>query len=328
MGLNYIMCRAIILCVSVFFCTAGWGRAADLPALQEMNKSVVTECTASTVALVTANGTTGSGVVVSAGGLILTAAHVVEGVDELLVIFPDGKQEKAVVLGANYTRDAAMVKLVNSGPWKAVRMGDSSRLEVGSYVIALGHSKGFDPNRRPPVRFGRIVADGKQRFMMSECTLIGGDSGGPLFNLQGELVGIHSSIGGHLSINNHVPMSVYQEDWKRLSEGEHWGQLGLNPMADPDFPILGFSMAESLQRDGVMVDDVLMDSPADSTGLLYGDKIKKMNNREVLMARDLVRELERHKAGDSIELIVERQGREYKARLVLGRRGDVRVTKN
>lgn len=311
---------------------AGHVRAADnsavLKGLAEMDgkvKDVVRKCTPGTVALVSSLGTTGSGVVVSSGGIILTAAHVVQGVDEVNVIFPEGNVEKAVVLGANYTRDAAMVKLSKPGPWPFVAMGDSGKLSVGDYVVAMGHAKGFDPVRRPPIRFGRLLADARQRFMVSDCTLIGGDSGGPLFNLKGEVVGIHSSIGPNVAINNHVPMAVFKEDWKRLSEGDQWGLLGMHPMADPETPVLGFTMAGTRPQVGIVVDEILPGSPAETSGLRRGDLVTHIATRPVVNPRELVRELERHKPGETVELMVVREGQTYKAPLKLGRRGDIRI---
>lgn len=117
---------------------------------------------------------------------------------------------------------------------------------------------------------GRLCTDGKQRFLISECTLIGGDSGGPLFDLSGKLVGIHSSIGPMLKINNHVPVSVFRRDWDKLLSGRHWGQLGLHPMADPESPVLGFAMMDVLGVDGVVVEDVVVNSPADTAASSRG----------------------------------------------------------
>ena len=144
---------------------------------------------------------------------------------------------------------------------------------MGDFVVALGHSKGFDPERRAPIRMGRLCTDGKQRFLISECTLIGGDSGGPLFDLSGKLVGIHSSIGPMLKINNHVPVSVFRRDWDKLLSGRHWGQLGLHPMADPESPVLGFAMMDVLGVDGVVVEDVVVNSPADTAGIQPGTSL-------------------------------------------------------
>ncbi len=227
------------------------GNVSSMADLQKHVHEVASRVTAATVALVSDGGETGSGVIVSPQGLILTAAHVVGGDEIMRVVFADGRVVKGRVLGANFTRDAAMVQIMDGGNYPHVELGESDGLHVGDFVVALGHSKGFDPERRAPIRMGRLCTDGKQRFLISECTLIGGDSGGPLFDLSGKLVGIHSSIGPMLKINNHVPVSVFRRDWDKLLSGRRWGQLGLHPMADPESPVLGFAMWEVLGADGV-----------------------------------------------------------------------------
>lgn len=303
---------------------AGQAMLDQLKTMEIQTKEVINKDSPATVALYSQTGDTGSGVIVSKDGLILTAAHVVEGADRMRVIFSDGSEADARVLGANYSRDAAMVKIEGKGPWPYVELGDSDSLKAGDFVVALGHAKGFDPTRRAPVRFGRLHTDGKQRFMISECTLIGGDSGGPLFDLNGRLVGIHSSIGPLLRINNHVPVSVFKADWERLLHSEHWGQLGINPMADPEMPAMGCTFGQVFGVEGAVVADVVVGSPADQAGLQAGDVITSMGGRVLENPRDLFRELGRFRPGEKVELIVYRRGEPYKAMVQFSRRGDFR----
>ena len=219
----------------------------DLIQLESKVQTVARHVIPATVALLAERtGSSGSGVLVAPDGLILTAAHVIQGADQLIVVFPDGKQMPATVLGANYSKDIAMVKITQPGNWPFVSMGASKPLAAGDWVIALGHSAGFDAARTPPVRFGRVVSKGPGNFLTTDCTLIGGDSGGPLFDLEGNLVGIHSSIGQSLTNNNHAGIDGFREDWNRLNAGETWGALTMNPFADPEMPVLGIGMALSL----------------------------------------------------------------------------------
>ncbi len=308
----------VLLCGHVYAANAD-----SMAELQRSVKAVSAKVGSATVALVAEGGETGSGVIVSADGLILTAAHVVGGEDVMLVVFPDGRVEKGRVLGANFTRDAAMVQILKEGKYPHVELGDSDALNVGDFTVALGHSKGFDPERPAPVRLGRLCTDGKQRFLITECTLIGGDSGGPLFDLRGKLVGIHSSIGPALKLNNHVPVSVFKRDWKKLLAGQHWGQLGLHPMADPESPVLGFAMTEAMGVPGVLVEDVVVASPADAAGIRPGDVVTHMDGRVLRSVRDLLRELGRFRPGDTVTLIVQRKGASYTSKLTFGRRGDM-----
>lgn len=311
----------------IALCLGGISFAGSMSSMAELQihvRAVASKVTGATVALVADGGETGSGVIVSPDGLILTAAHVVGSDEFMRVVFADGRVLKGRVLGANFTRDAAMVQIMDRGrKYPYVELGESDALKVGDFVVALGHSKGFDPERRAPIRMGRLCTDGKQRFLITECTLIGGDSGGPLFDLSGKLVGIHSSIGPMLKINNHVPISVFKKDWEKLFSGQHWGQLGLHPMADPESPVLGFTMMEVLGVEGVVVEDVVVDSPADAAGIKPGDVITHMDNRNLRSVRDILRELGRHRPGETVPVVVVRKGTAYKAELTFGKRGDL-----
>ena len=297
------------------------GSLQDLKALEHKVEGVVAKAMPATVSLVSeATHASGSGVVVTRGGLILTAAHVVQGAEEMLVLFPNGKQARAKVLGANYTRDAAMVQISGAGEWPCVERGESGKLEVGDWVVALGHSAGFDPTRTPPVRFGRVVSKGPGNFLTSDCTLIGGDSGGPLFDLEGRVVGIHSSIGGSLNNNNHAGIDGFKDDWARLLAGEAWGRLSLNPFANPDAPVLGFVMG--LGQGGVPVEEVVADSPAAKAGLRAGDVVTAIDGQVVRNGQDLLVSLARRQAGTVVELTVNRGGHEIRKKATLVRRGE------
>lgn len=320
-GLSYF----VVWVVLMFYMLVGvsYGFEFSMQKLQEQVCAVTEKVTPATVALVAKRGETGSGVIVRSEGLVLTAAHVVQGNDTMLVILPDGRQVQGRVLGANFTRDVAMVQITEGGDYAHVELGDSDALKVGDFVVALGHSKGFDPERRAPVRLGRMCSGGKQRFLITECTLIGGDSGGPLFNLDGELVGIHSSIGPHLKINNHAPISIIQKDWEKLVAGQQFGQLGLHPMADPETPVMGFSMMDVYGVEGVVVEDVVVGSPADKAGIRPGDVIRKLDNHRLLSTRDMLRELGRFRPNETVLLEVQRRGVSYHAKLTFARRGDI-----
>ena len=134
---------------------------ADIRQLEARVTDVTAKALPATVALLSdRTGASGSGVITSPDGLILTAAHVIQGAETILVVFPDGKQVQGKVLGANYSKDIAMVKIQDPGEWPSVTLGTSKNLTAGDWVIALGHSAGFDPARTPPVRFGRVISTG------------------------------------------------------------------------------------------------------------------------------------------------------------------------
>jgi serine protease Do len=261
------------------------GGLGDLKKLQTQVQRVVLEKTETTVSLVSPSiGAAGSGVIVSSDGLILTAAHVIERSKEMTVIFPDGRQERAKVLGANFTRDAAMAKLIGPGPWPFAEIGDSKSLEVGDFVVAMGHPKGYDPTRRPPVRFGRVMDKGKLDFVTTDCTLIGGDSGGPLFDLKGRVVGIHSHIAPDRRVNNHAGLSGFKRSWENMLAGKSWGVLG-GDRRDPNRPVLGLNLRKTDL--GLVVDEVPRGGPAFSAGFLPGDLVNSINGESTTEVQKL-----------------------------------------
>ncbi|MGB0292819.1 MAG: S1C family serine protease [Luteolibacter sp.] len=303
------------------------GKAADLSELRLLEarvKEVSMQVMPATVALMSnQSGASGSGVVVTKEGLILTAAHVIQGADEMMVIFPDGEQVKGKVLGANYSKDIAMVQLPNTEEWPMLELGESKPLKTGDWVIALGHSAGFDANRPPPVRFGRVVSKGPGNYLTTDCTLIGGDSGGPLFNMQGQVVGIHSSIGRSLSNNNHAGIDGFQDDWKRLLAGESWGKLSLNPFANPEMPVLGIGMAETRGGRGVIVETVVQGSPAAAAGVRQGDLIQSLDDKRVRQGRELLQLLAKREAGDKVKLGLQRDRQYKEVSVVLMKRSEL-----
>lgn len=277
-----------------------------------------------TVALLSERtGSSGSGVITSEDGLILTAAHVVQGAETMLVVFPDGKQVQGKVLGANYSKDIAMVKIQDKGKWPFVGLGESKSLEAGDWVIALGHSAGFDPARTPPVRFGRVVSKGPGNFLTTDCTLIGGDSGGPLFDLDGRLVAIHSSIGKSLSNNNHAGVDGFREDWDRIINGETWGALSLNPFANPEMPVLGIGMAMMRGVRGVIVESVVHGSPAAAAGVRTGDLITSLDGGEIRDGGELLQMLAKRQAGDQAKLGIVRDRRKLEMNVMLKQRSEL-----
>lgn len=296
----------------------------DLKALQAKVRAVSAQVLPATVALLSEQtGSSGSGVITSEDGLVLTAAHVVQGAEKILVVFPDGKQTQGTVLGANYSKDIAMVRLDEKRKWPHVTLGESKKLQAGDWVIALGHSKGFDAARTPPVRFGRVISRGPASFVTTDCTLIGGDSGGPLFDAHGRLVAIHSSIGKSLANNNHSGIDGFREDWDRLLAGDAWGELSLNPFANPEMPVLGIGMGLNRRVRGVVVETVVPRSPAAVAGVRTGDLIVSMDDSPVRDGGELLRLLAKRQAGDDVKVGLLRDSRERQVTVTLQKRNEL-----
>lgn len=260
----------------------------------------------------------GSGTIVSADGLILTAGHVTRGNAHMTVVFPDGHSLKCTVLGANYTSDVGLAKIDAAGTYPFIELGDSDKLEPTTMVVAMGHPGGFDLRRTPPVRIGRINQKNPGGFLMSDCTLVGGDSGGPLFDIDGRLVGVHSSISESLTFNRHAPVNAAKTDWQRLLASERWGTLPGEgaPRAERQRAVLG-AVLDLTTKDGVGLKEVPPLSPAAEAGLKAGDLIVKVNGRAVLNADQLKARLRRARPGRQMELAYRRGDTDASASVTL-----------
>jgi serine protease Do len=300
----------LILSLACLGALVGTSTADPLKALKEREKKVkaiVSRVMPSVVAVIGSGGgqsAAGSGVIVSEDGLIMTAGHVTDAAGkELTIIFPDGRNVKGKSLGINRTRDAGLAQIIDEGKWPHVKMGDSAKAKLGDWVVAMGHPGGYNLQRSPPIRLGRILSLGGMGMLGTDCTLVGGDSGGPLFNLEGEVIGIHSSIGGSLAENRHVPSAVYRKDWDRMLADERWGNLGMMSAGiDPDRPMLGVQMSE--EDSGVVVSGLLPNSPAQRSGLREGDIILEVDNMKTEQMSEVADYVSSRKAGDKVELLV------------------------
>lgn len=164
----------------------------------------------------------GSGVIVTEDGYVLTAGHVItEPNQRAEFIFSDGKRAFGKTLGRNEELDAGLLKLEGDGPWTPVPMGKSDILVPGDWVMTLGHPLGYTAGRPPVLRVGRVLRVDRN-FIRTDCPLVAGDSGGPLFDLEGRVVGIHSRISNATTTNFHVPVQVFRDGWDRLAKGEVW----------------------------------------------------------------------------------------------------------
>jgi len=301
----------------------------DLVALESKVASVAARAMPATVALITGGSTaspegSGSGVVVSADGLVLTAAHVIQGSARVRVVFPNGRETDGQILGANYSKDIAMVRITEQGDWPHVTLGESGGLEAAEFLVALGHTAGFDATRTPPLRFGRVVSKGPGNFFTTDCTLIPGDSGGPILDLDGRLVGINSSIGRSLKVNNHAGIDGFRNEWERLLAGDQWGKLELNPLANPEMPVLGIEMGRPLRGiDGVIVRAVLPWSPAGLAGIRRGDVICGIDGDPVAKAADLLQLLAKRQPEQQVKVALLRDERKFDVEVTLKSRNEV-----
>jgi serine protease Do len=208
----------------------------DLKAIERHVDKVLARVTASIVCVRIGNSS-GTGVIITKDGYVLTAGHVsgASGRDCTL-IFPDGKTVKARTLGRNNV-DAGMIKIAEDGKdWPFVDMGDSAQLNPGDWCIARGHPGGFKKGRQPVVRVGRILKTGTSA-LVHDCVLVGGDSGGPLFDMSGKVIGIESRIGQSIEANVAVPVNVFRNNWEALALVQASPGTPVDPKAEAGFPL-------------------------------------------------------------------------------------------
>jgi serine protease Do len=225
-------------------------------------------------------GGEGSGVIVSADGRVLTAGHVSgKPGRNLKVILPSGRELEGKSLGHNADIDSGMVQIVDKGPWPFAEMGTSTELQKGQWCVTLGHPGGYKPNRTPVARLGRVL-ENKKDLIRTDCALVGGDSGGPLFDMDGKVIGIHSRIGPSLTENVHVPIDTYRETWDRLTSSESWGGAS--------GPRARLGVEDGSDGTECRIGVVMENSPAQKAALKPGDVITRVDEQRIKSFQDLI----------------------------------------
>jgi serine protease Do len=191
------------------------------------------------------------------------------------------------------------MQITGDGPWPHVPVGELDQARIGDWVLALGHPGGFDLGRSPVVRLGRII-----RLMpgviQTDCTISPGDSGGPLFDMHGRVVGIHTSISSSLAENFHVPITEYADTWDQLvkaqtsSENELLASMIVGAETKDEGASCRVSMVEK-------------NGPAFKAGLKVGDLIQKVEGREIKASASFRRWVAESKPGETITVEVKRR---------------------
>ena len=283
----------------------------DLISMNSHVSKLVKAITKSTVG-VRIGAAQGSGVIVSPDGFILTAAHVSGAKDRrVTVIFPDGKTARGITLGANHGVDAGLIRITDKGRWPFLNMGRMKDVKVGDWCIATGHPGGYRPGRPPVVRLGRVILRNGQ-VILTDATLVGGDSGGPLFDMHGRVIGINSRIGRESTQNIHVPISAFDNDWEPLALAQVWGSRGR-----PRGARLGVSGEN--HRQGCRITATTPGLPAASAGLKVNDILTKFDGKRIKSVSDLVRLVSLKRPGDKVIVEVLRKGETLKVQVTLDR---------
>jgi len=270
----------------------------------------------------------GSGFVIDPSGFIVTNNHVIENADDIEAIFPDGSKLKAKLIGTDPKTDLSVLKVEPPKPLTAVKFGDSRKMRIGDWVMAIGNPFGLGGS----VSVGIISARGRNinagpydNFIQTDAAINKGNSGGPLFNMNGEVIGINTAIispsGGSIGIGFSVPTELAENVIKQLMEfGETrrgWLGVRIQPVTE--------AVAESvgLKDDkGALVSGIIKGGPVENGPLQVGDVIVRFDGKAVNDTRDLVRIVAESAVGTDVEVVLLRDGKEQTVRVKLGRLED------
>jgi serine protease Do len=266
----------------------------------------------------------GSGVIVSPNGYILTNNHVVDHATTVTVIMPDKREYKARVVGADPKTDIAVVK-VDAGSLDPITLGDSDKVQVGDYVLAVGNPFGVGKT----VTMGIVSATGRanlgiedyEDFIQTDASINPGNSGGALVNDRGELIGINTAILSHGSEGNQgigfaVPVSVARSVMEQIIDKGKVTRAYLGVMAQEVTPAIAKAFHETDVR-GALIGDVTPDSPAQKAGLEKGDIILDINGKPVNNSAELRMHVSLMAPGTKVNVKVFRDGAEKTLPLTL-----------
>jgi len=255
----------------------------------------------------------GSGFIVSPDGYILTNNHVVEKADEVTVTLLDKEEFKAKVVGTDPKIDIALIKIDAKKKLAHVSLGDSDRLEVGEWVLAIGNPFGLGHTVTAGIvgAKGRIIGSGPyDDFIQTDASINPGNSGGPLFNLKGEVVGINTAIiQGGQGIGFATPIQLAKSVLDQLKEKgkvtRGWLGVYIQPLTPDAAENLGIS-----GRRGALVSDVTSGGPAEKAGIRSGDVIVGFNGKEIRDEHELPQAVASTKPGKTVDVRLLRDGKE------------------
>ncbi|MGE0210574.1 MAG: DegQ family serine endoprotease [Parvibaculaceae bacterium] len=270
----------------------------------------------------------GSGFVIDPSGIIVTNNHVIDQADEVEVNFSDGTKLKAEVKGRDLKTDLAVLVVKPSKPLHAVKFGDSNALRVGDWVMAIGNPFGLGGSVSLGIVSARnrnINAGPYDDFIQTDAAINRGNSGGPLFNMNGEVVGINTAIispsGGSIGIGFAIPTAIAQAVVEQLVQfGEtRRGWLGVRIQDVTDDIAQSLSLPDSK---GALVADVTATGPAEKAGIKPGDVIVEFDGKPVSEVRDLPRAVAETPVGKKVKVQVIRKGKPEFVEVELGRLED------
>lgn len=269
----------------------------------------------------------GSGFIISADGEIVTNHHVVEGADSVVVKLADGRSFNATVIGSDPMTDIALLKIETDEDLPVVTFGNSTEMRVGDEVVAVGSPFGLGGT----VTSGIISAKSRNihsgpfdDFIQTDAAINRGNSGGPLFNNDGEVIGVNTSIyspgGGSVGIGFAVPSDLVKTVVADLADDgtitRGWLGVQIKPMSEEIASVLGYDTPK-----GAVIEKVIKDSPADEAELEQGDIILSFNGKEISELRDLTRAVASTTPDQAADVIVLHKGKEITRKVTVGTLG-------
>ncbi len=337
----------VVIVVASAVTATAQGPAADdigldqLVRLQAKVQQVIQEAGTAVVAI----DDTGSGVVVSASGIVLTASHVSRQANRIVnVQFSDGRIIQGITLGSNFVTDTGAIRLLTPGPYSFLKVAESATSVSGTWCIAMGYPLSFPRGQAASARLGRVLERQENGKLVTDCTIMGGDSGGPLLNLEGKVIAINSSVKLDIEKNLYIPSERFAENWKhialsidrsgsqvvRAEENSKTvpnsntvplsdGSRSPNKIGQKPYGYLG--IAAETDNGLVRVRHVHPGSPAEGAGLIAEDVITSINSENTASFRELVSQLKKYAPATRVKVGLIRLGQILEIPVTLGASG-------
>ena len=246
-----------------------------------------------------------------ADGLVMTNAHVVNGSDKVIVGLTNGKKFKGQLIGQDFFTDIAVLKIEGKGPWPKAQLGDSTKIKVGDWAIAVGNPFGLENTvtlgiisnlKRNVTQLG--IYDKKLELIQTDAAINPGNSGGPLLNSNGEVIGINTLIrsGPGAGLSFAIPINKAKEiAYQLINNGKviH-PMIGISLIDEGDF---------ETNNNAVKVGYVVPNSPAEKSGIMVNDLIIKVGNKEIETASDVISEISKNGINKQINLLLKRRNK-------------------